>query len=94
MDAATGAVTASIIDETIERIEAGLVSPSSKPADDYVWRGKEPVGGDKGACINPNTGEQWHPDLDHPLPKGPHWDYADIDGIVWSVFKDGRIILW
>lgn len=67
---------------------------SKSPGDDYEWHGKEPVGGDKGAWINPNTGEQWHPDLDHPLPKGPHWDYTDIYGIVWSVFKDGRIILW
>ena len=44
--------------------------------------------------VNKNTGEQWHPDLNHKPPKGPHWDYTDIWGFVWSVFEDGRIIIW
>lgn len=68
--------------------------PGQSPGDDYEWRGKEPVGGDKGAWINKNTGEQWHPDLNHQPPKGPHWDYTDVLGFVWSVFEDGRIIIW
>ena len=68
--------------------------PTVAPGEGYEWRGKLPVGGDKGAWVNPTTGEQWHPDLNHPYPKGPHWDYTDIFGIVWSVFEDGRILIW
>lgn len=30
---------------------------------------------DKGAWHNPKTGETLHPDLDHPTPEGPLWDY-------------------
>ena len=33
-----------------------------------------PIGGDKGAWVNPNTGDSLHPDLNHPMPIGPHWD--------------------
>ena len=68
--------------------------PSKSPGDDYEWRGKPPEGGDKGAWVNKNTGEQWHPDLNHKPPKGPHWDYTDIWGFVWSVFENGQIIIW
>lgn len=68
--------------------------PKVAPGEGYEWRGKKPVGGDKGAWVNPSTGEQWHPDLNHPDPKGPHWDYTDIFGIIWSVFEDGRILIW
>lgn len=68
--------------------------PTVAPGEGYEWRGKKPIGGDKGAWVNPSTGEQWHPDLNHPNPKGPHWDYTDIFGIIWSVFEDGRILIW
>ena len=30
------------------------------PGSDYEWRGKPPIGGDKGAWVNPITGERWH----------------------------------
>ncbi len=70
--------------------------PTKSPGDGYEWRGNpnEPIGGNKGAWVNNSTGEQWHPDLNHSYPKGPHWDYTDIFGYVWSVFEDGRIIIW
>jgi RHS repeat-associated protein len=68
--------------------------PSDPPGEDYEWRGKQPVGGDKGSWVNGSTGEQWHPDLNHLPPKGPHWDYTDIFGVVWSVFEDGRVLIW
>ena len=64
------------------------------PGDGFEWRGKEPVGGDKGAWVNKDTREQWHPDFNHKPPKGPHWDYTDPAGNVWSVFRDGRILMW
>lgn len=61
--------------------------PSVAPGEDYEWHGKpnEPPGSDKGAWVNKNTGEQWHPDFNHKLPKGPHWDYTDPFGIKWAV---------
>ena len=70
--------------------------PTKAPGDDYEWRGNpnEPIGGSKGAWVSNSTGEQWHPDLNHGFPKGPHWDYTDMWGYVWSVFDDGRIIIW
>ena len=63
------------------------------PGSDYEWRGKPPIGGDKGAWVNPITGEQWHPDLNHAMPKGCHWDYKDRNKTWWSIFKDGRKII-
>lgn len=43
-----------------------------------VWRGKPPQGGDKGGYVNPsNLNQSAHPDLAHPPPVGPHWDYTD-----------------
>ena len=42
----------------------------------WEWRGKEPVGGDKGGWFKPETGESMHPDLNHKPPKGSHWDYT------------------
>lgn len=62
--------------------------PTTPPDDDYKWKGKPPEGGDKGAWVNDKTGEQWHPDLNHPLPKGPHWDYKDSSGTRWRIFPD------
>ena len=48
--------------------------PGYWPGDDFEWRGQLPIGGDKGAWVNPNTGDSLHPDLNHPMPIGPHWD--------------------
>ncbi|NJL55465.1 hypothetical protein HC928_09950, partial [bacterium] len=31
-----------------------------------------------------------HPDLNHPQPIGPHWDYKDTTGKQWRIFPDGR----
>ena len=34
-----------------------------------------------------------HPDLNHPYPKVPHWDYNDIFGNKWAVkYKLGKTI--
>ena len=68
--------------------------PAEPPGEEYEWKGKGPKGGSMGAWVNKVTGEQWHPDLNHPAPKGPHWDYTDIFGVVWSVFADGRVLIW
>lgn len=69
--------------------------PTVAPGKDYEWVGKEPVGGDKGTWKNKKTGEQLHPDLDHPEPVGPHWDYTN--GLKpkkwWRIFPDGTFSL-
>ena len=65
-----------------------------KPPPGTEWRGNGDVGSKKGNYYNPKTGEWWHPDLNHPAPIGPHWDYG-IRGSIreWRVFLDGRIEL-
>jgi hypothetical protein len=65
--------------------------PAQPPAPGWMWRGKDPPGGIKGAWYNPSTKESLHPDLQHPPPIGPHWDYKDASGTRWRVFPDGRM---
>ena len=65
--------------------------PTEAPGPEWEWRGKQPTGGDKGASYNPDTGETLHPDPNHPLPIGPHWDYINPDGDRYRVFPDGRV---
>lgn len=59
--------------------------PTKPPREGMEWRGKQPVGGDKGAWTDPVTGESLHPDLGHGPPVGPHWDYNDGKGGQWRV---------
>ena len=63
------------------------------PGIKYVWKGKPPIGGDKGSWVNPETNEQYHPDLNHEPPIGPHWDYTDSTRTRWRLFPDGSIEL-
>ena len=51
--------------------------PNKSPGDDWEWKGKGSPSSGKGNYTNPNTGESLHPDLNHPKPVGPHWDYKD-----------------
>ena len=67
-------------------------NPNESPGDDWKWKGKGNQGGDKGNYTNPNTGESLHPDLNHPNPIGPHWDYKDPFGKWWRLFPDGRVL--
>ena len=54
------------------------------------WRGKGEPGSKEGNYYNPQTGESWHPDLDHPEPIGPHWDYNSKGNTSkgWRVYPD------
>jgi RHS repeat-associated protein len=54
--------------------------PSQPPGEGWEWRGNGSPGSDKGAWYNPKTGETLHPDLNHPDPIGPHWDWIDPNG--------------
>ena len=69
--------------------------PAVPPADGFEWRGQEPVGSDKGSWVNPQTGEQYHPDLNHGDPVGPHYDYTNgaKPRTWWRLFPDGRMDL-
>lgn len=53
--------------------------PAKCPGEGFEWRGKDPVGGKRGNWTNAQTGESLHPDIDHPPPKQPHWDYIGKD---------------
>ncbi len=66
--------------------------PTQSPGKDFEWRGKgDPTTG-KGAWVNSKTGETLHPDLYHPQPYGPHWDYnypGAGDG--FRIYPDGSM---
>jgi RHS repeat-associated protein len=50
------------------------VGPGGTP---WTWEGNGPVGGREGAWVPPEGGQSLHPDIEHPAPVGPHWDYRD-----------------
>ena len=61
--------------------------PTVSPGKGWEWRGPS----DKGSWYNPKTGESLRPDLNHPEPIGPHWDYKDSNGIWHRVNPDGTL---
>jgi RHS repeat-associated protein len=82
----------------------GLGTPSSKPGwpgnnpaqspPGSTWRGKpgSTPGSSQGNYYNPRTGESFRPDLDHPEPIGPHWDYRAPDGTWYRIMPDGTMV--
>jgi RHS repeat-associated protein len=66
--------------------------PAKKPGEGYEWRGKGSPNSGQGNWHNPQTGENLHPDLDHPDPYGPHWDYTDPDGNSFRLYPDGSSV--
>ena len=62
--------------------------PTVSPGDGFEWRGKPPAGGKYGAWFNSSTGDSLHPDLNHPEPIGPHWDWVNrLKNIIERIFK-------
>ena len=63
---------------------------TKSPGRGYVWRGNGSVGSSQGSWYNPKTGVSLHPDLNHPAPITPHWDYSvkGVDG-GFRIFPDG-----
>lgn len=55
------------------------------------WKGApgSTPGDGRGNYHNPDTGESYRPDLDHPDPIGPHWDYHGPDGEKGRFYPDG-----
>ncbi len=41
---------------------------------------------------NPKTDQSLHPDLSHPEPYGPHWDWKDSNGQWWRLYRFWRKI--
>ena len=58
--------------------------------DGYEWRGKGTQGSKEGSYYNPKSDTSLHPDLQHPNPIGPHWDYNGPGGD-FRIFPDGSI---
>ena len=56
--------------------------PTVPPGEEWEWRGKPgSKPGDKdGSWYHPGKGSSLHPDLEHPAPIGPHWDYTPEKG--------------
>lgn len=67
-------------------------SPSEPPGPGFEWRGNGPRGGREGNWYNPRTGESLHPDLEHPDPLGPHYDWKAPDGSWYRYFKNGEVM--
>jgi hypothetical protein len=68
--------------------------PGTNPAKapkGFEWKGEpgSAPGSKDGNWYNPKTGESLRPDLNHPDPIGPHWDYKDPSGKWWRIFQDG-----
>lgn len=40
---------------------------------------------------NPETDESLSPDLKHPEPYGPHWDWKKSSGKWYRLYPDGRV---
>jgi RHS repeat-associated protein len=66
-------------------------NPSQPPGAGWVWRGKagSTPGSSEGSWYNPGTKESLHPDLNHPDPIGPHWDYKAPDGQTYRLYPGG-----
>ena len=76
-------------EDEVPELEYPGDDPTVAP-DGYVWRGKGPQGSKEGNYYNPDADASLHPDLDHPEPIGPHWDYKGPEG-KFRIYPDGRI---
>ena len=66
--------------------------PTKPPGEGYEWRGRGEPGSRKGSWYNPKTEEMMFPDLDHPEPIPPHWDYNyPGGGNGYRIFPDGTM---
>ncbi|WP_082685935.1 polymorphic toxin type 37 domain-containing protein [Ferroacidibacillus organovorans] len=78
--------------EALPKVRYPGNDPAKSPGQGWEWRGKGNPSSGKGSWYNPKTGASLHPDLGHPDPIGPHWDYTAPDGQQYRVYPDGRII--
>ena len=45
----------------------------------------------KANYYNPKTAQSLHPDLQHPAPINPNWDWKDSNGVWWRLYRFFRI---
>jgi RHS repeat-associated protein len=98
--AAVGVVTAVAGEEGGDEGEAELKekeaergncgNPASSPGSKFEWKGNGPVGSSEGSWFDPENDESLYPDLNHPEPQGPHYDYEGPSG-KYRIYPDGRI---
>ncbi len=72
-------------------ISPNFNNPAKSPGEGWEWKGNGPEGSSEGSWVNPETGEKLYPDLNHPEPLGPHYDYTAPDGSQYRIYPDGRI---
>ena len=72
--------------------EPNFADPNRSPGDAWEWRGNGTPESGQGAWYNPKTGESLHPDLNHPEPIGPHYDWVSPEGQAYRVYPDGGIV--
>lgn len=65
-------------------------NPAQPPGPGFEWRGNGEPGSSEGSWYNPDTDEAFHPDLEHPEPYGPHYDWETPDGD-YRVYPDGSV---
>jgi RHS repeat-associated protein len=63
--------------------------PANPAVEGFEWKGDGPPGSKEGSWYNPTLGESLHPDLDHPKPLKPHWDYDGPNGEKARLNTDG-----
>jgi hypothetical protein len=68
-------------------------NPKLPPGPDFEWHGQpgSQPGDAEGSWYNPKGPETLRPDMDHPPPTPPHWDYRAPSGKWYRWFPDGRL---
>lgn len=77
-------------DEKTPEIEYPGDDPTVAPKG-YEWKGPGKQGSKEGNYYNSKNKSSLHPDLDHPQPIGPHWDYTGPEG-KFRIFPSGKIL--
>lgn len=72
--------------------EPNFQNPAEAPGSGWEWRGNGDPGSSKGSWYNPESGESLHPDLGHPDPIGPHYDWKAPNGVTYRVYPDGTVV--
>jgi RHS repeat-associated protein len=80
-----------VAQENCGEISPNFDNPSESPGEGWEWKGNGPEGSSEGSWVNPDSGEKLYPDLDHPGPIGPHYDFTAPDGSQYRIYPDGRI---
>jgi RHS repeat-associated protein len=83
-----------VLAKKISGSKEGIKYPGNDPTKapkGYQWKGRpaSTPGTKQGNYVNTKTNETLRPDLNHPAPIKPHWDYTDPSGKQWRIFQDG-----